>query len=121
VLGQRLIGAVSAAVGSHFRPAVATEGALLVEIRGHTGWQQVSAIVSQLSRTSGIERVWPRRVGSGAVILAVDADVDGERAQRRVASILERVTLPAASLTVERNRQGLALTIDPGATRQETP
>lgn len=121
VLGQRLVGAVSAAVGSHFRPAVATEGALLVEIRGHTGWQQVSAIVSHLTRTSGIERVWPRRVGGGAVILAVDTDVDGERAQRRVASILERMTLPAASITVERSRQGLALTIETGATRLETP
>ncbi len=121
VLGQRLIGAVSPAVGSHFRPAVATEGALLVEIRGHTGWQQVSSIMSQLARTSGIARVWPRRVGGGAVILAVATDGDGERAQRRVASILERLTLPAAAISVERNRQGLALTIEAGRTGQETP
>jgi hypothetical protein len=124
VLGQRLIGAVSPAMGAHFRPAVATEGALLVEIRGHTGWQQVSSIISQLARTSGVERVWPRRVGSGAVILAVDTDGDGERAQRRVASILERLTLPAAAISVERSRQGLALTIEvgeSGRTDQETP
>jgi hypothetical protein len=124
VLGQRLIGAVSPAMGAHFRPAVATEGALLVEIRGHTGWQQVSSIISQLARTSGIERVWPRRVGSGAVILAVDTDGDGERAQRRVASILERLTLPAAAISVERSRQGLALTIEvgeSGRTDRETP
>jgi hypothetical protein len=112
-LGQRLLdGAVSELVASHFRPVVATEGALLVEVRGYTGWQDVEAIMTQLARTSGIERVWPRRVGS-ALILAVDTDADGERAQRRVASILERMSLPTAAFEVERTRQGLLLTIEP--------
>jgi hypothetical protein len=111
-LGQRLAGAVAELMASHFRPVVAAEGALLVEVRGYTGWQDVDAIMTHLARTSGIERVWPRRVG-GALILAVDTDVDGERAQRRVASILERLSLPAAALEVERTRQGLVLTIAP--------
>ncbi|HWN70870.1 MAG TPA: hypothetical protein VNM90_24680 [Haliangium sp.] len=113
-LGRQLAGAVADLMAGHFRPAVAAEGALLVEIRGHTGWQDIDAIMTHLARTSGIERVWPRRVGS-ALILAVDADVDGDRAQRRVASILEKLSLPAAALEVERTRQGLLITIEPRA------
>jgi hypothetical protein len=113
-LAQRLAGGVAELVAGHFRPVVAAEGALLIEVRGHTRWQDVEAIMTHLARTSGITRVWPRRVG-GSLILAVDTDAEGEREQRRVAAALSRLSLPAAALEVERTRQGLLVTIAPRA------
>lgn len=111
-LGRQLGTAVAEPIAAHWQPRVAEEGALLVEIRGHQGWQQVGKIIEHLSRSSGIQRVWPRRVGAGSLVLAVDADVDGARARRRVSAVLRQLSLPDAGMAIDDAGDGLALTLE---------
>lgn len=111
-LGRALAAAVAEPVAAHWQPSVAEDGALLVAIHGHQGWQHVDRIIEHLSRSSGIQRVWPCRVGAGGVVLAVDADADGARARRRVAALLRQLSLPDAGIAIDQAGDGLALTLE---------
>ncbi|ACY15921.1 hypothetical protein [Haliangium ochraceum] len=111
-VARRVFGAVVEAVAAHWQPAVAAEDTLLLEVRDNVGWQHVDAIIAQLGRASGVRRVWPRQVGAGALMLAVDAGGTDERARRRVSSALAGVRLSGATLDVRPSARGLAVTIE---------
>lgn len=93
---RQLFAAVADAVSAHWPPRAGSEELVLLEIRGHRRWQSVAAIISHLSRSGGIERVWPRWVGADGLILAIASDAIGDRARRRVAELLRRLDLSDA-------------------------
>lgn len=101
-LAGRITAGVAEATAAYWPPSVPADGALLLAVEGFTGWQNVAALIDYLSRTHGIRRVWPRRVGAGGVLLAVDTDLS----RNRVASALRLAVLPSAQLVLGKADEG---------------
>ena len=119
-LASRLAASVAEATAAYWPPALPADGALLLAIEGFTGWQNVAALIDHLSRTHGIRRVWPRRVGAGGVLLAVDTELS----RNRVASALRLAVLPSAQLALGKaDERGLRVVLQeqPAATGGTAP
>lgn len=122
-LARQATGAVAGHVAAYWPPSVPAGGALLIEVEGFSGWQNVDALIAHLARTHGIRRVWPRQVGARGVTLAVDTELS----RRRVASALRLANLPAARLDLAAAGDGILVTLheDPAQAKdpagRETP
>lgn len=112
--GERALDMLASTLSGYWPPLVsAPDDTLLVEVRGYRAWQEVAALLAGLAATRGVERAWPRQLGSRGLVLAVRSRLE----RRRVSSIIERIALPDATVEVEERGAGLVVSI--GATGAE--
>ncbi|MEM9492986.1 MAG: hypothetical protein AAGC55_27805, partial [Myxococcota bacterium] len=99
-LVDRAMFAVADRLQEYWPAPVGAGQAMVVEVRGFRSWSSVAALIRHLDRTRGIERVWPVRLGSRGVALAVDTELEA----RRLLSVLRRADVPDARRISVRSR-----------------
>jgi hypothetical protein len=114
-LVSRLVAAVAKPMTERW-PAPLSAGdegnLVLIEVRGYRDWAAIGALTSQLRGNPDIRRVWPRRLGSQGVVLAVA----GELGRRRVAALVRRTKAENTRMDVTSwGENGLTVTLrNPG-------
>ncbi len=109
-LGRRGIEAVLPPMARYWPPPMLAQGWLQVAVEGYRDWRNIAVIITHLTATSGVERVWPRRLGSGGVILAVESSWSEARARQRLQTALAAIELRDGTvLSVRAQEQSLVV------------
>lgn len=75
----------AAALARQWPKALVPTDAIVVRVRGFVAWSNIDAIVAQLEKTRGVDRVWTRGFSQSQVELGVVTDLSSKRVASAVA------------------------------------